>query len=128
MAKFVFDVPNMPVELKEQVENVINDTLRTGRDIDTSNMNAFSNWLNKKNPGLYRKVKPYIDAIYEAIKKAGNTLEEIAEGTVLGVAGAATAPIVGVYVGVKEGLENGLEAGVKEGFKAMGKYLDDLFS
>lgn len=72
MRKLQIDVPNMPPELKGPVEKLLNGARIAGETINVDNTTAFSNWLNQKNPQLYRKVKPYIDAIYEATKKVLN--------------------------------------------------------
>lgn len=69
----ILDLPNMPPELAGQVEKVFCGARDAGELINVNNIGAFSNWLNRKNPILYRKVKPYIDAIYEAAKKALKT-------------------------------------------------------
>ena len=66
---YSFNIPNMPPELASQVEKTLNGAVKAGESINVENMDAFSCWLNRKNPLLYRKVKPYIDAIYEAAKK-----------------------------------------------------------
>lgn len=69
---YSFDIPNMPQELANQVETVLNRATKAGESINVDNLDAFSSWLNRKNPLLHRKVKPYIDAIYEAAKKILN--------------------------------------------------------
>lgn len=92
------------------------------------NLKSYENmcgWLRQDHYSFYIQVKDSLRELWNEIK---STVNDILEGAVLGVTGMATAPIIGVYAGVKEGLENGVEAGVKKGFKAMGKFLDDLFS
>lgn len=71
---YTFDIPDMPQELANQVEKTLNGAIKSGEAINVKNMDAFSGWLNRKNPLLYRKVKPYIDAIYEAARKTLNAV------------------------------------------------------
>lgn len=85
----------------------------------------FCSWLRGEDASFYYSIKNKLKELWDEIK---STIGDVAEGAFLGVVGVATAPIVGVYEGIKEGFDNGLEAGVKKGFKAMGDYLDDLFS
>lgn len=64
------DLPDMPIELKEQVEAALNGARSAGEEIVVDNMGAFSIWLNCRNPELYRKVSPYLEMIFKAVKKA----------------------------------------------------------
>lgn len=93
-----------------------------------SNLGSYDNmcsWLRRDHYSFYLQVKDDLWELWEEVKQL---VSDILEG--FGKVSAATVitPIVGVYEGVKEGFENGLEAGVKKGFKAMGNFLDDIFS
>ena len=85
----------------------------------------FCSWLRGEDSSFYYSIKNKVKELWDEVKA---TIGNVAEGAVLGVLGATTAPIVGIYEGVKEGFDNGLEARVKKGLKAMGDYLDTLFS
>lgn len=93
-----------------------------------SNLSSYDNmcsWLRSDHYGFYLEVKDYLYELWQEIKSA---LSSIAEGALKTTAAVVGAPIVGLVEGVKEGLNNGVEAGVKKGVKAIGSFLDDLFS
>lgn len=82
-------------------------------------------WLRRDHYSFYLTVKKDLYELWEEVKKmASDILVGIGKGT----AAVVLTPIVGVVEGVSEGFENGLEAGVKKGFKAMGDFLDGIFS
>lgn len=62
--------PNMPPELVKPLEDFLNGQKNAGETIVMENAGAFSIWLQNKNPQLFRKVKPYLDAVFEALEKA----------------------------------------------------------
>ena len=124
---YTIEVPDMPQELANQVESFLNGQRRAGNSIATENVGAFSSWFERKNPTLYRKVKPYIEKILKAIKEVGEGLKAFGEGVLKTYATVTVAPGVAIYEGVKEGLKNGLDAGIEKGISEAKKFLKDLW-
>lgn len=83
----------------------------------------FCSWLKGEDSSFYYAVKNKLRDLWNEIQ---STVEEIAEGALIGVGAVVATPIIGIVEGVKEGFENGLEAGVKKGWNAMKNFLDDL--
>ena len=125
---YAIEVPEMPQELASQVESFLNGQRTAGNSIATENVSAFSNWFERKNPSLYRKVKPYIEKIFKALKEVGEGLKAFGEGVLKTYASVAVTPGVAIYEGVKEGLKNGFDAGVDKAIKEGKKFLKDLWS
>lgn len=125
---YAIDVPDMPQELASQVERFLNGERQAGNRIATENVSAFSNWFERKNPTLYRKVKPYIDKLFDAIKEFGEGLKAVGEAALKTYASVAVTPVVAVVEGVKEGFNNGLEAGFNKAKDEAKKFLKDLWS
>lgn len=124
---YAFDVPDMPQELATQVEKFLTGERIAGNKIATENVNAFSSWFERKNPTLYRRVKPYIEKILKALKDVGEGLKAFGEGVLKTYASVAVTPGVAIYEGVKEGLKNGLDAGVNKAIEEGKKFLKDLW-
>jgi len=127
MAKITLNINRSDVSKADvdQLQNYFNGLPESRQRILIENYSSFASWLKDKSPRLYNNVYPYLRDIWNQIQ---NTLEEILCGLAIGAIATVTTPIVGIVEGVKEGFENGLEAGVKKGFKAMGDFLDDIFS
>ena len=127
MAKISLNInhPDVTQQDINTLERYLNGLPPSTVETISHNTSNFSTWLREKNYNLYRRLYPYIDEIFNALK---NIASDILEGVGKGAAAVVFTPIVGVIEGVAEGFENGLEAGVKKGFKAMGNFLDDLLS
>lgn len=125
---YTIEVPDMPQELANQVESFLNGQRRAGNSIATENVGAFSNWFERKNPTLYRKVRPYIEKILNALKEVGEGLKAFGEGVLKTYASVAVTPVVAVVEGVKEGFNNGLDAGIDKAISESKKFLKDLWS
>lgn len=125
---YAIDVPDMPQDLANQVESFLNGQRRAGNSIATENVGAFSSWFERKNPTLFRKVKPYIEKILKALKEIGEGLKAFGEGVLKTYATVTVAPGVAIYEGVKEGLKNGIDAGIEKGISETKKFLKDLWN
>lgn len=125
---YAIDVPDMPQDLANQVESFLNGQRRVGNSIATENVSAFSNWFERKNPTLYRKVKPYIEKILKALKEVGEGIKAFGEGVLKTYASVALTPGVAIYEGVKEGFKNGLDAGIDKAISESKKFLKDIWS
>lgn len=125
---YAIDVPDMPQDLANQVESFLNGQRRAGNSIATENVSAFSNWFERKNPTLYRKVKPYIEKILKALKEVGEGIKAFGEGVLKTYASVALTPGVAIYEGVKEGFKNGLDAGFDKAISESKKFLKDIWS
>ena len=127
MAKISLNInhPDVTQQDINTLERYLNCLPSSTVETISQNSSSFSSWLRGKNYSLYRTISPYISEILVQLK-------DFCESLLIGVGkvsvGAVGAPIVGLYEGIKEGLDNGLEAGVKKGLKAMGDFLDEVFS
>lgn len=99
-------------------------------EVDKVNkLSSFDNmvqWLLDDHYYFYLQVKDYLRELWEEVK---STIGDVAEGAVKGIAAVTLTPLVGVIKGVEEGFKKGsIAEGIEGGLKAMGTFIDDLFS